>query len=383
MKLASFVGRVVSCVAVLAAVNAGPILAHGAHVAPPTEPQELVLHDVGFRFEVPAGWMLREPMDGPFAAIAELPPKQALLLLTRQTVSADEPEGQGVENLLAELPQAFTEHQIVSMERRQLAGDLHADVIEVLGNARGRELHHTTYLLEGHGERFILTFATENFRLVELRPVFKDIASTLEFSGPNLFNRRFHDLIRNSPDDLMLLQAALDEGADVNALDGDGFTAIVYAVLSRNGRLVQWLLQNGANPKIPEKMGSMLPMLASPPILELLIQADPNVPSSPRRGQPKALKIEWVSPEAQLFVGIKEARLFDVEEALAKGADLAVLDRDYELAALPLVRELIREFQELGLDPERFFSVETLLVEAAGSNRSIPASEGPELSQTP
>lgn len=364
-------------VSVLLILVAGFASADSDVLSPPPS-HEIVLADVGFRFEVPTTWNLRQPGSGPFMAVAELPPKQALALLTRTPIGPDEPEGKGLDDLLAELPRAFSEYEVVTREHRQVTKDLYGDVVEVRGTARGLQLHHTTYLIEGFDVRFTLTFATEEQRHAELAPVFEGIAASLELNGPNPLNARFHELVKTDPHDFVRLQQTLDSGADVNAVDSDGLTALVAAVMSGDGLLTKWLLEHGADPSRPEKTASLLPVVATPPIHELLVRANPALSRKPRDGKPKALEIEWVSPEAQLFAGIKNARLEYVQEALETGADLEALEPGYRLPALALTRKLIEEFEQLELDPDRFLPIEALLVEAMTSHRQPSASSGPK-----
>ncbi len=326
--------------------------------------QTMVLDDVGLILRWPAGWKVRQPAEGPLAAVAELPPRQALALLTRTPIAATDTANQGVEDLLAELPRVFETYEVIAEERRQITADLYADVIEVRGTARDRSLRHTSYLVKGFGERFALTFATEEHTHDAQASLFESIAASLELHGPNPHNAHFLDLIKSDPGDVAALQQALDDGADIDALDGDGFTALATAVLSRNGPLVQWLLARGADPRKPDELATMLPLVATPPIYELLRQALPQE-ATPRQGQPSgASDIQWVSPEAQLLEGIKNARLADVEQALASGADLQALEPNYQLSALALSRKLIAEFEALGLDPNRFVAIEELLAKA-------------------
>ncbi|MCP4659495.1 MAG: ankyrin repeat domain-containing protein [bacterium] len=261
--------------------------------------------------------------------------------------------------------------------------DLYGHVVEVRGTARGLVLYHTTYLIEGFSERFALTFATEDQRHAELAPVFESIAASLELIGPNPHSARFLALIKTDPQDLAQLRQLLESGADVNAVDSDGLNALAAAVMSGNGRLTKWLLEHGADPTQPGKMTSLLPLIASPPIRELLVQANPTITPAPPGGKPKAIEIQWVSPEAQLFAGIKNARPADVEEALKAGADLDALDPGYGLPALALTRKLIEEFEQLELDPNRFVPIETLLVEAVSSKTQPSASPRPKIPPMP
>lgn len=369
-----------SCAILMAAVGAStpaetggsePCAGSPCRVSPEVgATRRLALADVGLSLDLPAAWKLKQPDAGPFAAIAELPPRQALALLTRTPIAADDSPSQGLDDLLAELPRSFDQYEILAMGRQRLTPDLHGDVVEVRGAARGRTLRHITYLVEGFGERFALTFATEELRHAELASRFEEIVSSLELAGPDPHSARFLDQIKTDPLDLEQLRQLLESGADIDATDRDGFNALAIAVFSGNSGLTRWLLDRGADPGQPEKLASLLPLVASPPIYELLLRANPAVASTPRGGVPVGLEIHWTSPEAQLLTGIKNARLADVEAALRAGADLDALEPGYGLSALPLTRRLIEEFEQLELDPSRFLPIESLLLEAVKADLS-------------
>ena len=340
-----------------------------------TSSQQLLLADVGLHLQLPAEWNLQQPQEGPLAAIAERPPRQALALLTRTPIVDGDTAEKGVDDLLAELPRVFETYEVIANERRQITPELFGDVVEVRGTARGRTLRHTTYLVKGFGERFALTFATEDATHDGQASLFESIAASLRLDGPNPHSARFLELIKTDPGNHSALQQALDDGADINAIDSDGFTALAAAVLKRDGPLVQWLLTRDADPQRPERLAAMLPLVATPPIRVLLRQVGPQQEPSEDAGSPDGspsptADLQWVSPEAQLLEGIKNARLSDVEEALASGADLTALEPNYRLPALALTRKLIEEFEALGLDPSRFHAIEELLAKAEGQASS-------------
>lgn len=55
--------------------------------------------------------------------------------------------------------------------------------------------------------------------------------------------------------DYAALKRAVSDGVDLNIADMDGRTAIIHAVLDENAdsKMVQFLIQNGANPNIKDK----------------------------------------------------------------------------------------------------------------------------------
>jgi uncharacterized protein len=88
------------------------------------------------------------------------------------------------------------------------------------------------------------------------------------------------DLIRSGERDSAL--AAIKAGADVNATQGDGSTALLWAVYKVDVELVRELLQHRANPNVRNKLGAS-PLaeaanLANAELVSLLLKAkaDPN-----------------------------------------------------------------------------------------------------------
>jgi ankyrin repeat protein len=49
---------------------------------------------------------------------------------------------------------------------------------------------------------------------------------------------------------ISVAQKLLEHGADVNLYGSDGYNALQYAALSRNAGLIKFLLDNGANPNV-------------------------------------------------------------------------------------------------------------------------------------
>jgi len=214
----------------------------------------------------------------------------------------------------------------------------------------------------------LITFATEDSRYEELEAEFKQIAAGLVFSGPENFTQTcaFLDQVGKAEVDYEALQRLLDQGADINGTGDKRATALVEAILSRRGPLVKWLLAHGADPDDPTNNMSLVSMAASPSIRELLRQhaGKGSEPVKPVEKKPGALEIEWVSAEVELFAGIKDGRAEYVKEALEKGADLTAIEPNYQLAALPLARKIVAEFEELGLDGSRYQAIVDLLDEA-------------------
>jgi hypothetical protein len=320
--------------------------------------------DLGFRMEMPPDWTVR-PEPAPLAGFAELPPRKAMVMVTRSPATFGVPEEDTVKQYLDGMRQSLDRMEVIENEKVALSEGLPARKIGLTGWRGELVLRHQTYLLSGFGERLMVTFATEESRYAQLAPTFDSVASAIVFQGPAHYEHTLaflKEILRKDVDHARL-EALLKQGADINAPGPDQRTALMEAIFARRGPLVKWLLEHGADPDHPKNNMSFTTLAASPAIRELLRQRA-GKPAKTYKSKPGGLEIEWTSVEAQLFAGIKSARIEYVREALAKGADLEALDRNYRLAPLPLVRRIIAEFQELELDASRYEPIESLLVKA-------------------
>ena len=81
--------------------------------------------------------------------------------------------------------------------------------------------------------------------------------------------------------DVTTLKAALDAGADVNRLDGKGWTALMHAVNKGNVLIVESLVKVGADVDVQAPDGAtalfMAAVLGHPKIVELLMKANADI----------------------------------------------------------------------------------------------------------
>ena len=83
--------------------------------------------------------------------------------------------------------------------------------------------------------------------------------------------------------DLVRISQLLERGCNVDTLDQDGRTALIYAAYNGNTNLLRLLIQNGASVNLQDINGSTALMMASsgpyPDAVKLLLdnQADPNI----------------------------------------------------------------------------------------------------------
>jgi ankyrin repeat protein len=63
--------------------------------------------------------------------------------------------------------------------------------------------------------------------------------------------------------DLQRVKSVLDQGADVNAKDIDGWTALMYASLNGYADIVKYLIDHGADINVKNKYGETALLLAS------------------------------------------------------------------------------------------------------------------------
>jgi len=323
----------------------------------------MAFEDAGFKLEFPGDWKVRTSEVGAHAGIAELPPRRALTMVTR-IPRAGKTAGQLVDGYLEGMQNSFETHELLANKKVTLENGTEAHLVHLRGANHDHVLRHLTYLLSSPTEHISVTFATEEDKFEELLPQFSGIMRTLVFTGPPEYEQTWAFLrtIEEKPEDRAALKRALDEGADIDGVNEHGVTALFLALRKRDGHLIKWLLDQGIDPKDPRHNLEMTINLATPPIRTLIEQHLGIKPKA--RGNPVGLEIQWVSKEAELFAGIMEARAPFVHGAIEKGADLEALEPNYQLPALPLVRKLIEEYEDLGLDASRHREIEKILVAA-------------------
>jgi len=67
----------------------------------------------------------------------------------------------------------------------------------------------------------------------------------------------------NNPEAIKTMQAAIAEGADINAVDKDKFTALMHAIQNNNVEIITWLLTKAASPNIQTPAGITALMTAA------------------------------------------------------------------------------------------------------------------------
>lgn len=333
------------------------------------------LDDIGLTLDFPSSWSLLSA-SGPFTAMAERPPKDALAMFTRATLSADQAEA----SYLSGMSRALSNHQLLANERlKHQAFEVRR--IRLRGTTPGgTDLHHLTFIFQGPDESFTLTFVTKSERVPELAPEFQAIADSFKLEGPKTAPQQtafWRELYADQPN-LSELDKLIAE-IDVNARDRRGKTPLILAIMQRKGALVRWLLAHGANPDHPNNDRELMQMVASPPILALLERhRTGHQPAPAAIDAPEPQNFNWASAEQELFSGIEEGRIARVTNALAKEVDLNARDRNYRLPALEMTRKLIAEFQELELDPGNLPAIQALLEQAlAKKGASAPVATDP------
>lgn len=321
----------------------------------------LEIEDAGLSFQLPEAWDIA-PNSGPFAALAQRPPRDALAMVSRSAMSMEKAE----EHYLKGLGQSFESHEIHGKAFVQLGKHKVRQIM--LSGKRGEiTLRHLTYIVEGFGESFSMTFATKGERYADLEPELQQIAGSMVFNGPpnHEETQAFLAAVIQPKPDFAQLEALLEKGARIDAQDAKGKTALIHAAVNRNGPLAKWLLANGSDMDHKNHGGQMLQFMAPPPI-KTLFKMHKNGGKLPEEKAKKAgaLELSFRSPERQLLVGITNRRPSYVKAAIAEGADLTVKHENYQLPPLALTRQLIKEYREIDLDPGSLLEIERL-IEAA------------------
>ena len=323
----------------------------------------ITMEEVGLKLTFTSEWQTKTEGAAPFAAVAEFIPKKALAMIAREHQDPNEPLDQSKRELLDSLKHSFSEYSIISEETFTTPGGLETTVLAIELKARDMTLRHLTYLFSGFGERFSVTFATKADIYPELEPEFKKIMKTLELNGPKEQDLEFVKVAMAKTTDYAALEKLLAQGANINAVNRKGHSMLTMAVVDRKGLLVKWLLDHGADLNHPRNNTSFMGVVASPPIRELL---DRKLGQFTPPRKPKDLTPEWRSPEAAVFFGINNIQLDYVKQGLEMGANLKALDDNYQLPPLAFTRQLMKEFEELGLDGSKLKPIEAALAAASG-----------------
>lgn len=166
--------------------------------------------------------------------------------------------------------------------------------------------------------------------------------------------------------DLALVRSSLAHGANVNARDAKGATALMYAALYGDVEFVNLLLEKGADPNLSNDLGSNALMWAAGDLgkVRALIAHGANIDARSNYGY-TALSVAAASP----------GNLPTVLLLLDKGADPKAVDKDgvgpLWLACARGDSEIVRELLRRGADPnEKHLKLtETALMWASKMNR--------------
>ncbi len=327
----------------------------------PQQENILKLEGVGLEMVFPSGWEVKTDGVPPFLAVAQLPPRRAVVMIGKDRENPAEPLDQGKRDMLAGLKQTFSEHVVLKETPFKTDGGVKTEMVAIEGKARDMTLRHLTFLFSGFGDRYSITFAAKEDQYQELEPVFMGIVKTLALKGPKKEDLDFLELAAAKNPDYEKMKKLLEQGANANALNRKGHSSLTVAVVERRAPMVKWLLENGADLNHKDNSISFLRMVASPPILEYI---DRKLGKYEEKRKPINLTPEWTSPESAVFFGIHNNRIEYVEEGLKLGADLTALEDNYKLPPLEFTRQLMREYDVLDLDSSKLKPIEDLLLKA-------------------
>lgn len=166
---------------------------------------------------------------------------------------------------------------------------------------------------------------------------------------PALVNAAFDDNIR-------LVKELVDAGANVNAEDGVGRTALFYAIYGADVSIVEYLLQNGARPNVRSKLQETplyFAVFSAPrnraELVKVLLKYKAN-PSSPvPSGQPLAIHAVGMTGQTAGLAGAEILKAFIVDGQMDVNAPAP--DGNYFLAVAVYDARQVRFLLEQGADP--------------------------------
>jgi ankyrin repeat protein len=129
---------------------------------------------------------------------------------------------------------------------------------------------------------------------------------------------------------IQIIEFLLDQGADLDLQDSDGWSALMEASANKNEYIVKFLLEKGANPNLQNKLGKTALIIAikraaSLKIIELLLDNGANIHLKNEKGN-SALKIARKCNQKQIIkmcrkrkfkhYSIKNKQLYDKNKLL-------------------------------------------------------------------
>lgn len=316
----------------------------------------------------PQGWQTQTENVTPMALVAQNPEHRALTLVAVNPISLNANDEKLLGDYLDGVKNNFEAFEVISKGEAQVAGvsAFHAVYIGQKGSVR---IQYHSYSFHRSGDQYTVTFACNPEKSELMEPQFQAILASFEIRGPKhapITDAFLHEVAK-AQTDYAALERLLSEGADINGIGQNKVGALFSAVRNRNGKLVKWLIEKGITLEDPRQDFFMLTLIASPAIRTLLQNSvdknQGNQAETPQSAADSGIQMQWVTKEAQLFSGIHNGNLADVQEAIAKGADLAATDDVYKLQPLPLINQIIADFRELGLDAAKYEPVKSWLVE--------------------
>jgi ankyrin repeat protein len=158
--------------------------------------------------------------------------------------------------------------------------------------------------------------------------------NTASAGGQKLDKKGFFKAVRAG--DLTVVLAHLDGGQDVDAVEGDGSTALMLAVVAQNDDLASLLLDRGANPNLADKQ-ERVPLMYAGNRFWIERMGIFNVPRSQARDTPitETLLVRGANPNAaardgrtSLHIAVDAENLASIRLLLKKGANVNAADKN-------------------------------------------------------
>ena len=336
---------------------------------PPTT--KIDVTEYGLQMTFPADWEARTEGVEPMLAVGQNNKERALTLIAVNPATMKDNDKTHLDNYLDVMKQNFQKFEIKSRGKTTVAGleALHAVYVGSQGNV---SIQYHAYSFHKHGDQFMITFAASPDKFEKMEPQFKSILQSLRLEGKKYAKETMALLAetKKKQPDYTVMEKLLKDGANIDGIGQDKMGALFSAVRGRNGKLVKWLISKEINLNNPRQDITMITLMATPAIRTLLHQAMGKTDVKREvinDDDGQRLEIQWVTKEAQLFAGIHNGKLEDVIEALKKGADPKAKDDVYKLQPLPLIKQIISEFEELELEAAKYHAIRKYLEKNMGS----------------
>lgn len=202
---------------------------------------------------------------------------------------------------------------------------------------------------------------------------------------------KFSKLLEARPTDYAQLQELLDKGADINGYGSHGMGHLMVATSTKDAKLVNWLLERGADPTHPRNNASFMLVVGTPTVNALIDRKVKELAKKKKSGAPPEATVKGnATPKkrkvlrppgeqhADIWSGINWQKLDEIQAAVNHGQSLTQQEKTYKLTPLAYARKWRNEFRTFNLDTAKYDAIVTYLEKVTANPPKVKPVPKPE-----